>query len=51
MSRSMSAVLSLRRAFLQPLLQSKHQPLDWSPWPLELPQLACQGVLMGPVDG
>lgn len=27
------------------------QTLEWSPWPPEWPQLACQGVLIDPVDG
>lgn len=36
---------------LQPLFDNKDQPLKWSPWPPEWPQLACQGVLVGPVDG
>lgn len=31
--------------------RNKHGPLDWSPWPLQRPQLACQGVLIDPVDG
>lgn len=44
-------VLSLHWVFLQLLFEKKHQPLDWSLWPLEWPQLGCQGVLVGPVDG
>lgn len=34
------------------LFENKHPPSDWSPWQwLGGAQLACQGVLMGPVDG
>lgn len=44
-------VFSLNRVFLKLQFESKHQPLDWSPWSLEWSQLACQGVLMILGDG
>lgn len=48
---STSIVFSLNRVFLKLQFESKHQPLDWSPWSLEWSQLACQGVLMILGDG